>query len=70
MPMSIDNDQITALISCGLPRQGYPMYRKRTSSKSGFCQRAINAGIPIGRAHVFIDTRCIRSAGATCFARA
>ncbi len=52
--MSVDNEQITALIAwlteAGL--SGQP----EADLVTGFCERAIAAGIPISRAHVFIDT--------------
>jgi adenylate cyclase len=52
--MSIDNDQITTLIAW-LAEAGLSDVPE-ADIVNGFCQRAINAGIPIGRSHVFIDT--------------
>ena len=52
--MPIDNGEITALIAW-LAEAGLSDVPE-ADIVTGFCERAINAGIPIGRSHVFIDT--------------
>ena len=52
--MSIANDRITTLIAW-LAEAGLSSLPE-ADIVTGFCERAAAAGIPIGRAHVFVDT--------------